>query len=31
MTTFVRRHTGTTPARLRTMERDRFRQGLSDE
>jgi LacI family transcriptional regulator len=27
MTTFVRRHTGTTPARLRTMERDRFRKG----
>lgn len=31
MTTFVRRHTGTTPARLRAMERDRFRKGLSDE
>ncbi len=27
MTTFVRRHTGTTPARLRAMERDRFRKG----
>jgi LacI family transcriptional regulator len=31
MTTFVRRHTGTTPARLRAMERDRFRKGLSDD
>ena len=29
MTTFVRRHTGTTPARLRAMERDRFRKGTS--
>lgn len=29
MTTFVRRHTGTTPARLRAMERDRFRKGPS--
>lgn len=27
MTTFVRRHTGTTPARLRVMERDNFRKG----
>lgn len=31
MTTFVRRHTGTTPARLRAMERDRFRKGSRDE
>jgi LacI family transcriptional regulator len=29
MTTFVRRHTGTTPARLRAMERDRFAKGTS--
>lgn len=31
MTTFVRRHTGTTPARLRAMQRDRFRKGTTDE
>ncbi len=29
MTTFVRRHTGTTPARLRAMERDRFPERTS--
>lgn len=31
MTTFVRRHTGTTPARLRALERDRIQKGSRDE